>query len=223
VDVLVTGGDTELGRAVAESFRDDGHKVTFLGAHRDQLEVNAKEVDVDALVCDTTDAANLAEVRSLLPHHLDAIVNVPGPRWETGDPRSYSLSELAGAWRSAVDAMLLSAVLTVQAVGDNLRSGGSIVCVVPDHPRPGSADAAVKAALSNWVAGQATPFGIRGITVNAVASGRSAQPGYEGLTGAPLPLAAEISRLALFLTTPAARHITGQTLHVSQGARTQFA
>jgi NAD(P)-dependent dehydrogenase (short-subunit alcohol dehydrogenase family) len=223
VDVLVTGGDTELGRAVAESFRDDGHKVTFLGAHRDQLEVNAKEVDVDALVCDTTDAANLAEVRSLLPHHLDAIVNVPGPRWETGDPRSYSLTELAGAWRSAVDATLLSAVLTVQAVGDNLRSGGSIVCVVPDHPRPGSADAAVKAALSNWVAGQATPFGIRGITVNAVASGRSAQPGYEGLTGAPLPVAAEISRLALFLTTPAARHITGQTLHVSQGARTQFA
>jgi NAD(P)-dependent dehydrogenase (short-subunit alcohol dehydrogenase family) len=223
VDVLVTGGDTELGRAVAESFRDDGHKVTFLGAHRDQLEVNAKEVDVDALVCDTTDAGNLAEVRSLLPHHLDAIVNVPGPRWETGDPRSYSLSELAGAWRSAVDAMLLSAVLTVQVVGDNLRSGGSIVCVVPDNPRPGSADAAVKAALSNWVAGQATPFGIRGITVNAVASGRSAQPGYEGLTGAPLPLAAEISRLALFLTTPAARHITGQTLHVSQGARTQFA
>lgn len=223
MDVLVTGGDTELGRAVAESFRDDGHKVTFLGAHRDQLEVNAKEVDVDALVCDTTDAANLAEVRSLLPHHLDAIVNVPGPRWETGDPRSYSLTELAGAWRSAVDATLLSAVLTVQAVGDNLRSGGSIVCVVPDHPRPGSADAAVKAALSNWVAGQATPFGIRGITVNAVASGRSAQPGYEGLTGAPLPVAAEISRLALFLTTPAARHITGQTLHVSQGARTQFA
>jgi NAD(P)-dependent dehydrogenase (short-subunit alcohol dehydrogenase family) len=223
VDVLVTGGDTELGRAVAESFRDDGHKVTFLGAHRDQLEVNAKEVDVDALVCDTTDAANLAEVRSLLPHHLDAIVNVPGPRWETGDPRSYSLSELAGAWRSAVDAILLSAVLTVQAVGDNLRSGGSIVCVVPDNPRPGSADAAVKAALSNWVAGQATPFGIRGITVNAVASGRSAQPGYEGLSAAPLPLAAEISRLALFLTTSAARHITGQTLHVSQGARTQFA
>jgi NAD(P)-dependent dehydrogenase (short-subunit alcohol dehydrogenase family) len=223
VDVLVTGGDTELGRTVAESFRDDGHKVTFLGAHRDQLEVNAKEVDVDAIVCDPTDAGNLAEIRSLLPHHLDTIVNVPGPRWETGDPRTYSLSELAGAWHSAFDATLLSAVLTVQTVGDHLRSGGSIVCVVPDNPRAGSADAAVKAALSNWVAGQATTFGTRGITVNAVASGRSAQPGYEGLTSSPLPLAAEISRLALFLTTPGARHITGQTLHVSQGALTQFA
>jgi NAD(P)-dependent dehydrogenase (short-subunit alcohol dehydrogenase family) len=223
VDVLVTGGDTELGRTVAESFGDDGHKVTLVGAHRDQLELNAKELDLDAIVCDTTDAANLAEVRGLLPHHLDTIVNVPGPRWETGDPRTYSLSELAGAWRSAVDATLLSAVLTVQTTGDNLRSGGSIVCVVPDNPRAGSADAAIKAALSNWVAGQATTFGTRGITVNAVASGRSAQPGYEGLTSTPVPVAVEISRLALFLTTAAARHITGQTLHVSPGAATQFA
>jgi len=29
--------------------------------------------------------------------------------------------------------------------------------------------------------------------------------------------------LAMFLTTPAARHITGQTLHVSHGALAQFA
>ncbi len=29
MDVLVTGGDTELGRAVAEGFRDAGHKVVI--------------------------------------------------------------------------------------------------------------------------------------------------------------------------------------------------
>ncbi|MBV9351258.1 MAG: SDR family oxidoreductase [Mycobacterium sp.] len=222
VEVLVTGGDTELGRTVAERFRDDGHKVTLAGARRNELEVAAKELDADAIVCDITDPTNLAEVRRLFPHHLDTIVNVPGPRWDAGDPRTYSLSELAGAWRNAVDAMLLSAVLTVQTVGDHLRSGGSIVCVMPENTRDGSADAAIKAALSNWVAGQATTFGTRGITVNAVASGRGAQPGYEGLTSTPPPVAAEIARLALFLTTPAARHITGQTLHVSHGAMGHF-
>ena len=222
MEVLVTGGDTELGRTVAERFRDDGHKVTLAGARRNELEVAAKELDADAIVCDITDPTNLAEVRRLFPHHLDTIVNVPGPRWDAGDPRTYSLSELAGAWRNALDAMLLSAVLTVQTVGDHLRSGGSIVCVMPENPRVGSADAAIKAALSNWVAGQATTFGTRGITVNAVASGRGAQPGYEGLTSTPPPVAAEIARLALFLTTPAARHITGQTLHVSHGAMGHF-
>jgi NAD(P)-dependent dehydrogenase (short-subunit alcohol dehydrogenase family) len=223
VEVLVTGGDTELGRTVAEGFRDDGHKVTLVGSRRSDLEVNAKELDVDAIVCDTTDPASLEEARGLFPHHLDTIVNVPAPCWDAGDPRTYSISDTATAWRTALDATVLSAVLTVQAVGDNLCSGGSIISVVPENPPAGSVDAAIKATLSNWIAGQASVFGTRGITVNVVASGRSAQAGYDGLSRTPPSVAAEVARLALFLTTPAARHITGQTLHVSHGALAQFA
>jgi NAD(P)-dependent dehydrogenase (short-subunit alcohol dehydrogenase family) len=223
VEVLVTGGDTDLGRVVAEGFRDDGHKVTLVGARRSDLEVVAKELDVDAIVCDTIDPASLSEVRGLFPHHLDTIVNVPAPSFDAGDPRTYSLSDSADAWRIALDATVLSAVLTVQAVGDHLRSGGSIISVVAENPPAGSVDAAIKAALSNWVAGQAGVYGTRGITVNAVACGRSVQAGYDGLSRTPPSAAAEIARLALFLTTPAARHITGQTLHVSHGALAQFA
>jgi NAD(P)-dependent dehydrogenase (short-subunit alcohol dehydrogenase family) len=223
MEVLVTGGDTELGRAVAEGFHHDGHTITLLGARRDDLEVAAKEIEADAIVCDNTDPAALAEVRHLFPHHLDTIVNIPSPRWHSGDPRAYSLSDLAAAWRNALDDTMLSAVLTLETVGDHLRSGGSIISVVPENPRPGSAEAAVKAAIANWVAGQATVFGTRGITVNAVAAGRSAQPRYEGLSSTPPSVAAEIARMSLFLTSGAARHITGQLLHVSHGALAQFA
>jgi len=221
-EVLVTGGDTELGRTVAEGFRDDGHKVTLVGADRHDLEIAAKELDVDAIVCDTTDPASLGQVGGLLPQHLDTIVNVPAPGRDAGDPRTYSMSETAQAWRNALDATVLSAVLTVQAAGDHLRSGGSIVSVVAQNPSAGSIDAAVKATLSNWIAGQAGVFGTRGITVNAVAGGRGVQPGYDGLSRTTPSGAAEIARLALFLTTPAARHITGQTLHVSHGALAHF-
>jgi NAD(P)-dependent dehydrogenase (short-subunit alcohol dehydrogenase family) len=223
VEVLVTGGDTELGRIVAEGFRDDGHKVTLVGARRSDLEIAAKELDVDAIVCDTTDPASLDEARGLIPHHLDTIVNVPAPAWDAGDPRTYSLADTAKAWRNALDATVLSVALTVQAVGDHLRSGGSIISVVAENPPAGSIDAAIKATLSNWTAGQAEAFGTRGITVNTVASGRSAQAGYDGLSRTPPTVAAEVARLALFLTTPAARHITGQTLHVSHGALAHFA
>ncbi|WP_191499243.1 SDR family oxidoreductase [Mycobacterium simulans] len=223
VEVVVTGGDTDLGRTVAEGVRDDGHNVTLVGARRGDLEVVAKELDVDAIVCDTTDPASLSEARRLFPHHLDTIVNVPAPTWDAGDPRTYSLSDTATAWRNALDATVLSAVLTVQAVGDHLRSGGSIISVVPENAAPGSVDAAIKAAISNWVGGQAEVYGTRGITVNAVACGRSVQDGYEGLSRTPAPAAAEITRLTKFLTTPAARHITGQTLHVSHGALAHFA
>ncbi len=223
MEVLVTGGDTDLGRVVAEGFRDDGHKVVLAGARRGDLEVNAKELDVDAIVCDTTDPASLSEVRGLFPHHLDTIVNVPAPSFDAGDPRTYSLSDTANAWRNTLDATVLSAVLTVQALGDYLRSGGSIISVMPENPAAGSVDAAIKAALSNWVAGQAGIYGTRGITVNVVAGGRSVQPGYDGLSRTPPSVAAEIARLAVFLTSSAARHITGQTLHVSHGALAQFA
>ncbi|MDT5253684.1 MAG: hypothetical protein QOH07_2638, partial [Mycobacterium sp.] len=47
--------------------------------------------------------------------------------------------------------------------------------------------------------------------------------GYEGLSSAPPSVAAEVARMSLFLTSPAARHITGQLLHVSHGALAQFA
>ena len=107
MEVLVTGGDTEIGRAIAEGFRDAGHHVVISGAQRDELEVAAKELDVDAIVCDPTDPASLAEARTQFPHHLDAIVNVPAPRWEGGDPRTFGLTEHATAWRNALDATAL--------------------------------------------------------------------------------------------------------------------
>jgi NAD(P)-dependent dehydrogenase (short-subunit alcohol dehydrogenase family) len=221
MEVLVTGGDTDLGRTIAENYRDAGHRVVITGARRDDLEVAAKELDVDAIVCDNTDPASLEEARGLFPHHLDTIVNVPALSWDAGDPRTYTLTDHATAWRNALNATMLSTVLTIQVLGDHLRSGGSIISVVPDNPREGSADAAIKAAVSNWTEGQATHFGTRGITVNVVASGRSAQEGYAGL-GSSAPVAAEIARLAVFLSTPAARHITGQTMHVSNGALAQI-
>jgi NAD(P)-dependent dehydrogenase (short-subunit alcohol dehydrogenase family) len=223
MEVLVTGGDTDLGRTIAESFRDAGHQVVIAGARRDDLDVAAKELEVDAIVFDNTDAASLEDARSQFPHHLDTIVNVPAPRWDTGDPRTYSLADQATAWRNALDTTVLSAVLTVQILGDHLRSGGSIISVLPESPAEGGAESAIKAALSDWTAGQAAHFGIRGITANVVASGRRAEPGYDGLSRTPPPVADEITRLALFLTTPSARHITGQTLHVSHGALANFA
>lgn len=223
MEVLVTGGDTDLGCVIAQGFKDAGHRVVMSGARREDLEVNAKELDVDAVVCDPIDPVSLAEAVPLLPHNLDSIVNVPAPSFDAGNWRAYTLAERASVWRNNLDATVLAAVLMVNAVGDHMRSGGSIVSVVPDNPREGSAESAVKAALSDWTAGQATYFGTRGITVNTVAAGRGVEPGYDGVrTGIPVSGAAEISRLTLFLTTPAARHITGQTLHVSHAALANF-
>lgn len=221
MDVLVTGADSELGRIVAENFKSAGHQVVVSGLRREELELVAKELDVDAVVCDHADAAGLADARLRFPNHVDTIVHVPSAD-HAGASRAQTLGDTSAAWRDAFDRTVLSAVLTVQAVGDNLRSGGSIVTVIPESAADGGPEGAAKAALTNWTAGVADHFGTRGITINTVACGRAAQPGYEGLAGQEPNTADEIARLALFLTTPAARHITGQTLHVGRGAAVVF-
>ena len=137
--------------------------------------------------------------------------------------RELGLAERATVWRNTLDSSLLSAVLTVQILGDQMRSGGAIVTVVPECPKDGTADAAIKAAVSSWTAGQAEHFGIRGITINVVAAGRGSDAGYDGIDAGDATVGSELTKLALFLTTPAARHITGETLHVSAGALATFA
>lgn len=222
MDVLVAGADSELGRLIAEEFKTAGHQVVVSGWRRDDLELVAKQLDVDAVVVDHSDPASLNDTRLRLPSQLDVIVNVPEPDRHGGDPRAHTLGETASAWRSAFDRTVLSAVLTVQLLGDNLRSGGSIVTVVPDNASDLGAEGAAKAALSSWTADVAAHFGTRGINVNTVAAGHASAPGYTGLSAREPQTAGEIARLALFLTTKAARHITGQTLHVGRGTAITF-
>ena len=221
MDVLVTGADGELGRSVAQGFRAAGHRVVVSGARRAEVELVAKELDADAVVCDHADPADLAAARNLFPQQLDAVVIVPGPDRDG----SRGPDGIAAEWRGSFDRTVLAAVLTVHEVGEHLRSGGSIVAC-DDSTGDGTGGraprAAAKAALAAWVSSQAAHFGTRGITINAVACGRGAEPGYPGLTTAPLPAATELSRLTVFLTTPAARRITGQLLHAGRGAGAVF-
>ena len=162
-----------------------GHQVVIAGARRDDLEVAAKELDVDAIVFDNTDPASLEEARGQFPHHLDTIVNVPAPRWDVGDPRTYSLAEHAAAWRNALDATGAFGGADRADRGRSPALGRLDRQCAARLPREGSADAAIKAALSDWTAGQAPHFGTRGITVNVVAAGRGAEPGYDGISQHP--------------------------------------
>jgi 3-oxoacyl-[acyl-carrier protein] reductase len=100
---------------------------------------------------------------------------------------------------------------------------------------PGQADyAATKAALSAWVASAAWEFGPFGITVNVVAPGalepdwRAGQAVYsqeenESVAGRTavrrLGTASEIAATVVFLASPAAAFLTGQTIAVDGGAR----
>jgi NAD(P)-dependent dehydrogenase (short-subunit alcohol dehydrogenase family) len=220
MDVLISGADGEVGRTIAEAFRAAGHRLVVMGGQPDELAATATATGADAVVCDVADPADLAVAQGRLPHHLDAVVVVPGAAWISIDARTATLADTAAIWRSAFERAVVSTVLTVQTVSEHLRSGGSIVVALP--PCDTGPESAAKAALSDWTSTQAHHFGIRGVTVNAVVAGRPAQPGYGGLAETPSSWADEMARMALFLSTPAARHITGQTLHVGRGAAVTY-
>ena len=103
MDVLVTGCDTDLGRTIAESFSDAGHKVVIAGSRRDDLEVVAKELEVDrVIVFDNTDP-RLDHGARAVPAHLDTVVNVPAPTRNGSDPRTHTLADHVSAWRDVFD------------------------------------------------------------------------------------------------------------------------
>jgi NAD(P)-dependent dehydrogenase (short-subunit alcohol dehydrogenase family) len=113
---------------------------------------------------------------------------------------------------------MLSTVLTVQVVGDHLRSGGlDHQCRRREPPPRAAPHAAIKAAVSNWTEGQATHFGTRGITSMwwhpAAAPSRGRR--YRQLSAGG---ARRSPGWRLFLSTPGRASHHRQTMHVSNGA-----
>ena len=223
MEVLVTGGDTDLGRTIAESYprcgppRRDHRRPPRRPRGRGQGTRRRR---------DRVRQHRPGE-SGRGPRTCSRIISTPSstcpPRAGTsGDPRTYTPGRprhgVAQRARrhDAVDRADRPDPRRPSALGrfDHQRR--------PREPARGQRRRRDQGgACRIGPQGQATHFGTRGITVNAVASGRSAQEGYAGL-GSSAPVAAEIARLALFLSTPAARHITGQTMHVSNGALANF-
>ena len=133
-----------------------------------------------------------------------------------------TLSDTAAVWRSTFDGTVVLTVLIVQAVGEHLSSGGSIVAVVPVGSGAESGpEAAAKAALSTWTASQADHFGARHHHQHGGL--RSARPTRLRRPGGEPPSAAtEIARMTVFLATPTARHISDRPCIVGRGAAVTY-
>jgi len=79
-NVVVTGGGTGIGRAVAASFAADGDTVVILGRRPEPLKSTATELGpaVRAVVCDATDPTQVEALRAQLPTTVDDSLAPPG-------------------------------------------------------------------------------------------------------------------------------------------------
>lgn len=239
-NVLVTGGGAGIGRAIAERFAGSGDTVVITGRDASRLGQAASELSVHGIVCDATDAAQVAALRGSLDERigptLDVVVNNAGGNTDfvTADDDD-GLKGLAERWRANLDANLLSAVLTTMALADRLACGGSVISIgTIGAERGGGSYGAAKAALAAWNADLSSEIGPRGITANVISAGyiegtgffrgRMTQQRREALIAAAHDRRpgqpGDIAQTAYFLASPGARHITGQTIHVNGGAFT---
>ena len=246
-NVLVTGASGGIGRAIAARFAADGDAVVITGRDAGRLRRAADELGAHGVVCDAADPAQVAGLRAQLGDRVDVLVNNAGGNTDfeydgTSDGESDSadgcradLERLAASWRANLDANLISAVLTTNAVADLLAAGGSVISIgTIGAERGGGSYGAAKAALASWNVYLSAEIGPRGVTANVISAGYIAGTNFfrDKLTSQRREtlIAAthdkrpgrpdDIAETAYFLASPGARHITGQSIHVNGGAFT---
>ncbi len=239
-NVLITGGGTGIGRATAQHFAERGDTVFVTGRRREPLDRLAKEAGVHALVCDHTEPAALTALLGGLPDRIDLLVNNAGGNTDLdSDPDTgpeadgeRALASFARAFRANLDANLLTAALTTRALDERLaavapsctsvRSPPSRALVrarqggtrdLEPGPGPGTRPARhhrqrrrTRLHHRHRLLPRPAPRRALEQLIAATATGRAGSP-------------ADIAGTVAFLASPAARHITGQVLHVNGGAR----
>lgn len=229
--VLVTGGVSGIGRAVAMAFSAAGAQVTACGLTAQELAAARGDpgfARIDVVALDVTDKAAVDALVAGLPS-LDVVVTSAGiiRRDEEHDPEVFDQVidvNLSGSMRVASAARPLLA-----------RSKGSVVLVGsvmsffggPRQP----AYSASKGAIRNLTMSLACAYGADGVRVNAVAPGwvitelsKGARENAErnAMIMARSPLGrwaqpAEIADPVLFLASDAARFMTGTVMLVDGG------
>ena len=238
--VVVTGGGTGMGRAIAASFVRDGDEVVLVGRRAGVVRDAAAELEqhgpgrARAVAADCSSAADVERLAEALGDGpLDVLVLAAGGIDRTVDRDS--LAGLADAWRADLDMNVLTAVLTVQALRDRLRRpGGRIVLFssIAALRGGGGSYSAAKAALHGYAFDLAADLGPDGITVNVVAPGFVDGTEFFGGTmsderRARLVAATLVGRggetgdvvaAVRYLTSAGAGYVTGQLLQVNGGA-----
>ncbi|MEU9606804.1 SDR family oxidoreductase [Streptomyces sp. NPDC048057] len=241
--ILITGGGTGIGRALAHHFAatEEGGTIVITGrrsgvlaeAVLDITDRPGKAARVMALECDHVDPARLERLVEQLPERIDVLVNNAGGNTDFDADGASDLAAYARDFHANLDANLVSAALTTKAVEQRLVEGGSVVSIGSIAADQGAGSyGAAKAGLVAWNASLAGELGARGVTANVVSPGYTVETEFfrdkladarrdalvaataTGRAGTP----ADIAGAVAFLASPAARHVTGQVLHVNGGA-----
>ena len=234
--VLVTGGGTGIGRAIARSFAESGDHVTICGRRLQPLQDAAAGFDMALRQADVTDEASVA---ALFEDPFDIVVA------NAGIARNAKLADLSlQDWNETLNVTLTGVFLTFRAALPTMSKGGRLIAIASTASLQGGATLAAYSAAKHGVLGlvrsTAKEIAKSGVTCNAVCPGfvdtEMAQGAAQGVSqkfgitedkAMEMIVAAnpmrrliapeEVAATVMFLASEGAASVNGHALSVSGG------
>ncbi len=237
--VVVAGGSRGIGRAIALGFAAAGARVSICA--RGAAGVQAARAEIAALghaahgaPCDLADATAVSgyvEAAAAALGGIDVLVN---------NASGFGMADDEAGWAAGLSVDVMAMVRASRAALPHLvkQAGSSVIHISSISGYRASARApayaAVKAAMMSYTASQALMLAPQGVRVNCIAPGSIEFPGgvwdqrkqagdalyartLKGIPFGRMGTPEEIAEVALFLASPHARWVTGQTLAVDGG------
>ena len=230
--VLVVGGSSGIGNGIAHGFRKRGAAVHVTGTRASAGDYRVEDgSDLANLVYHSVDVARPGAFAALdLPQRLDVVVLCQGTV-------RYNREEFAReGWDAVMEVNLNSLMDCARSVRPALADGDGSLIVVSSvgafHAMIGNpAYAASKAGAVSLVGSLAQAWAGEGIRVNGIAPGLVPTKLTKVTTDDPQRAAGAVARIpagrmgtpedmagvALFLASPLAAYVTGQTIRVDGG------
>ncbi|WP_372620402.1 SDR family NAD(P)-dependent oxidoreductase [Falsiroseomonas sp.] len=236
--VLVAGGSKGIGRSVALCFARQGAAVSICARGAEALEATRAEIAALGVKAHAM-AADLSKAEAVAAWVEGAAAALGGVDVLVNNASGFGSQDTEEDWAKGLNVDVMATVRASRAAAPHLRAAkGCIVNVTsisgfrPSRRTP--AYAAVKALLVNYTSSQAAAFAEHGVRVNAVAPGSIEFPGgswearrtgdpalYNRILGSipfgRLGTPEEVAEVVMFLASPAARWVTGQTIIVDGG------
>lgn len=237
--ILVTGGGTGLGKQMATAAAKLGATVYICGRRLNVLEETAAEINADAagkvipVECNLRSAENIEAMieRIWQDGPLNGLVNNAAGNFIA---RTEDLS--SRAFDAIAETVFRGTFLVTNECGKRWIKGGdkgSVVSILTTWIWNGgpftTPSAMSKAGIHIMTQSLAVEWGPKGIRLNAIAPGAFPTPGASGRlnplekpSGYSNPMGRngrpeELSNLVLFMLSPAAEYMTGQTVAIDGG------